>query len=121
QVARALGVADRIEFAGPVRKEDVPKVLNRADVFINTTRAESFGVAVMEAAALGLCIVSTAVGEMPYLWSDGDEVLLVPEDDARSMAAAVARILADARSARRLSRGARRKAQRYRWDRMVEQ
>lgn len=118
-LARELGVADRIEFTGPVRKVDVPTALGRGDILLNTTRAESFGVAVMEAAALGLCIVSTSVGELPYLWSDPDEVLLVPDDDDQSMAEAVERILTEEATASRLSWGASRKARQYGWKRTV--
>jgi glycosyltransferase involved in cell wall biosynthesis len=69
----------------------------------------------MEAAACGLCIVSTNVGELPLLWQDGHDALLVQPDDSTAMAAAVRRILREPGLAERLSRNARAKAEQFDW------
>ena len=45
-------------------------------MYLNTTSYESFGVALLEAAACGLPIVSTSVGEIPLIWSHGKDILL---------------------------------------------
>jgi glycosyltransferase involved in cell wall biosynthesis len=110
-----LGLSARIDFTGPIPKADVPVKLSDHDIFLNTTRYESFGVAVMEAAATGLCIVSTSVGELPYLWRDGQDALLAPQDDAHALAAAVRRVLHEPSLAASLSQAARRKAEQYDW------
>lgn len=105
-----------VEFTGAVPKNEVPAILDCHDVFLNTTRYESFGVAVMEAAASGMPIVTTDVGEIPYLWSDGVDALLVRPGDAEAMAAAVLRILDEPGTAASLSRNARAKAEHFGWD-----
>jgi glycosyltransferase involved in cell wall biosynthesis len=69
----------------------------------------------MEAAACGLCIVSTNVGELPLLWQDGHDALLVQPADAKAMAGAVRRILTGPGLAERLSRNARFKAEQFDW------
>jgi glycosyltransferase involved in cell wall biosynthesis len=69
----------------------------------------------MEAAACGLCIVSTNVGELPLLWQDGHDALLVQPDDSTAMAAAARRILREPGVAERLSRNARAKAEQFDW------
>lgn len=115
------GLHANISFSGKVAKAEVPKKLSSYDVFLNTTTAESFGVSVMEAAALGMCIVTTNVGELPYIWTHGHDALLVPPDDAPAMAHAVRRILTEPELAERLSRNARAKAEQYDWSVVLPQ
>ena len=66
----------------------------------------------MEAAALGLCVVSTNVGALPSIWTHGHDALLVPPNDAAAMARAVRRILVDPSLAAGLSRQGRLRAER---------
>jgi glycosyltransferase involved in cell wall biosynthesis len=112
---RRLNLEGRVSMPGAVPKTGVPKALNSGDIFLNTTNHESFGVSVMEAAACGLCIVSTNVGELPLLWQDGHDALLVQPADAKAMAGAVRRILTGPGLAERLSRNARFKAEQFDW------
>lgn len=105
-----------VTCVGGVPKAEVPMWLQRGDIFLNTTTAESFGVSVMEAGAMGLCIVTTNVGELSYLWEDGVDALLVPPNDPAAMAAAVRRILTEPELAAQLSRNARRKAEQFDWE-----
>jgi glycosyltransferase involved in cell wall biosynthesis len=116
-----LKLGEQVHREGAVAKQDVPKALNSGDIFLNTTNHESFGVSVMEAAACGLCIVSTNVGELPFLWQDGSDALLVNPDDSAAMAAAVRRILTDPGLAERLSHNARAKAEQYDWSVILPQ
>lgn len=115
QLAKQLGVADRVVFSGAILKTEVPARLQAGDIYLNTTRYESFGVAVLEAAACGLPIVSTAVGEIPYLWNDGREMLLVPHNRPEEMACAVQHLLAEPDLVASLSRNARAKAEQFDW------
>ena len=82
---------------------------------MNTTRFESFGVSVLEAAAAGMCIVSTNVGELSYLWEHGKEALLVPPSDPQAMASAVRRLLTEPGLCQLLSKAAHDKAQTFDW------
>ena len=95
--------------------------LAEGDIFLNTTNYESFGVSVLEAAACGLCIVTTDAGELPFIWQDGVDALIVPVNDARAMAAAVTRILAEPGLAAKLSTNARKNAEKYDWSVILPQ
>lgn len=112
-------LGDCVEFIGAIRKEDVPHWLAKSDIFLNTTSLESFGVAVMEAGAAGLPIVTTNAGELPLLWSHEENALLVPLDDPLAMARAVTRILTEDGLAERLSQNARKNAEQYDWSAIV--
>jgi len=116
ETAEKLGVTDRISFAGAVPKEQISRHLNTGDVFLNTTRFDNTPVSVIEAAACGLCIVTTDVGGIPYLLQDGQNALLVPPDDPDAMTAAVRRVLIEPGLAERLSEGGLALARSFRWD-----
>jgi glycosyltransferase involved in cell wall biosynthesis len=119
--AASLGLEQAVTFVGAIAKQDVPAELAAHDILLNTTTAESFGVAVMEAAASGLPIVSTSVGEIPYLWTHGTDALLVPPGNAEAMASAVIELLERPGLAGKLSLNARIKSEAYDWRVIVPQ
>lgn len=98
-----------------IPKNEVPTYLSKGDIFINTTNVESFGQSVLEAAACGLPIVTTNVGELAYLWQHEKDALLVPPNDPEAMAAAVRRLLTEPGLAEHLSVNARKKAEQFDW------
>jgi glycosyltransferase involved in cell wall biosynthesis len=113
RVAAELKV--KVAFPGAVANELVPQHLDQHDVFLNTTDVDNTPVSVLEAMASGLCVVSTNVGGIPYLLSDGADALLVPQGDAGAMANAVRRILTEPGLAERLSRAGREKVMELDW------
>jgi glycosyltransferase involved in cell wall biosynthesis len=115
ELIQQKGLSANITLTGPVSKQDVPTRLGEHDIFINTTRVESFGVGVMEAAAVGLPIITTNVGELPLLWTHEQDALLVPKDDPVAMACAVERVLTEKDLAARLTANARKKAEEHDW------
>jgi glycosyltransferase involved in cell wall biosynthesis len=64
--------------------------------------------ALLEAMAMTLPVVATAVGGTPEVIADGQSGLLVPADDPQAMAAAIGRVLDDPAAAARLAASARR-------------
>jgi glycosyltransferase involved in cell wall biosynthesis len=100
---------------GGVANTDVPQWLDRGDIFINTTNVDNTPVSVIEAMACGLPVVSTNVGGLPYLLTDGVDALLVPPGDAKAMAAGVQRVLTEPGLAESLSRNGRAKAEGFDW------
>jgi glycosyltransferase involved in cell wall biosynthesis len=121
QVVAEKGLTSTVKIIGSVPKAEVPTTLAQHDIFLNTTRYESFGVAVLEAAACGLPVVSTSVGEIPYLWSHEENALLVDQGDSAAMARAVLRLLTEEGLAEKLSRAGRSKAVMFSWDNVLVQ
>jgi glycosyltransferase involved in cell wall biosynthesis len=113
--AKELQLENHIEYAGLVRKTEVPAWLDRGDVFINTSSFDNTPVSVIEAMACGLCVTSTNVGGISYLLEHEHDALLVPPNDAAAMAAAVKRVLTEPGLGERLSRNARRKVEGFDW------
>lgn len=91
--AKAAGIADRVHFLGQVPHAEVTEVLHQLDVFAALSRAESFGVAVVEASACGLPVVASRVGGLPEVVQDSESGFLVPPEDVAAAAAAMSRLV----------------------------
>jgi glycosyltransferase involved in cell wall biosynthesis len=109
--AAALGIADKLVFAG--HRTDVPDLLGALDVFAISSLYEGTPLALFEAMAAGKAIVSTAVDGCREVLQDGETGLLVPPADAEGLARAVLRLLADGDLRARLAARAREASRRY--------
>jgi glycosyltransferase involved in cell wall biosynthesis len=103
-----------VEFTGVLPKELWHKKSEEYDFFINTTNFDNTPVSVVEAMALGLTVVSTNVGGMPYLLDNCNDGLLVEKDNEHKMAEAIIEVLKS--NNQQLSKNARIKAENFRWD-----
>ncbi|NNF74921.1 MAG: glycosyltransferase family 4 protein, partial [Flavobacteriaceae bacterium] len=86
--------------------------------FINTTNFDNTPVSVIEAMALGLPVVSTNVGGIPYLISDRHDGLLVEKDDLEGMLKAVIYLYNNPATADEIGRRARNKVEQFDWQRV---
>jgi glycosyltransferase involved in cell wall biosynthesis len=109
RLARELGIAALVHFLG--FRDDVPAIIQAADVMALPSRDEGLPLAVLEAMACGRPVVSTPVGGVPEAITDGETGLLVQPDDPEALAGAVLRILRDTELARRLGAAARRRVE----------
>ncbi len=116
RLAERLGVAKAICFTGPVKHTDIPNVLERADIFINTTNVDNTPVSVLEAMAAGLCVVSTNAGGLPHMLHHEKNSVLVETGNAEQMAHWVVKLLSDPALAERISRGGRMTSQLHDWN-----
>ncbi len=115
ELANELGVADSIEFTGVLSKQDWIKKSEEFDIFINTTNVDNTPVSVIEAMALGLPVVSTNVGGIPYLLTDEVDALLVEKGDVGEMVRAIHRLVEDKSLVNQLTNAARKKVENFDW------
>jgi N-acetyl-alpha-D-glucosaminyl L-malate synthase BshA len=92
--ARALGIADHVDFLG--EQDRLVPLLSAADVFLLPSAQESFGLAALEAMACGLPVVASRVGGLSELVDDGVSGFLHEPGDLAGMAGSVLRLLTDA-------------------------
>jgi glycosyltransferase involved in cell wall biosynthesis len=104
-LAARLGLRDRIHFLG--WRADLEAILPEMDVVICASKNEGTPVALIEAMAAGVPVLSTDVGGVADLVAHGKTGWLVPPGDARAMARAIGDLLRDAALRGRLAEAGR--------------
>lgn len=102
--ARALGIADRVHWAGLV--PDAGSLYSAFDAFVLSSRTEGTPIALFEAMACERPIVATRVGGVPDVVTEADAVLVEP--DAASVAAGIRRTITEVDASRARGVSARR-------------
>ena len=119
EVERA-GLGSRVALVGPLPHERIRAEMAAARLFVLPSRAESFGMAILEAMAAAMPVVTTAAGGIGEFARDGVNARVVPVDDPGALAGAIRALLDDAELGRRLGQEGRRTAERYRWEAIGE-
>ncbi len=110
-LACAAGLESLVEFAGEADATTLPGYYDSADIFVLPTLYEGYGMAVAEALARGLPVVSTRTGAIADLV--GDEAgIVVPPGDVAALSAALSQVVGggpvEAGVREKLAQGARR-------------
>jgi len=111
--AEKLGV--QVQFLGKLSREAWCSMAAEYDIFINTTHYDNTPVSLIEAMALGLPVISTEVGGIPYLIRHQENGLLVPDGDAQAFIHSINHLLRDPKLAYRLSESGRATAVGFAW------
>jgi glycosyltransferase involved in cell wall biosynthesis len=98
-----------------VAPEDMPRRFAEADLFVNASVLDNQPVSVLEAFAAGVPVVTTPTGDIAAMTGHGRFATLVAPDDALSLAAGIAAVLADPAAARARARAAHAALTRYTW------
>jgi glycosyltransferase involved in cell wall biosynthesis len=115
-----LNLTDRVHLTGWL--DDVAPLLAALDAYVSASHTESFGLAIVEAMALGLPIVATATEGAQEIINSDDAGVLVPVSDVEAMASALLRLLEDANARKRTGTLARTTARtRFSLERMVDE
>jgi glycosyltransferase involved in cell wall biosynthesis len=105
--AEELGIGNRCRFAGWLNRPQVVELLARSDVLLLPSRAEGLPVAILEAMAYGLTIITAPVAAIEDAIADHETGLLVPAGDAAALAAALLEVMSDAGLREKLGHAAR--------------
>jgi glycosyltransferase involved in cell wall biosynthesis len=114
ELVKELDLKDSVQFTGVLPKEEWHKKAVNFDFFINTTNFDNTPVSVMEAMALGLPIVSTSAGGMPFLIENNFDGVLVDKNNETQMSTAIIKIIEEKNTA--LALNARKKAESFAWE-----
>jgi glycosyltransferase involved in cell wall biosynthesis len=118
RLANSLGIADHVTFTGQV--PDAAECIAAMDVLVNASTQESFGLALLEAMAVGLPIVAFASGGPREIIEPGRSGLLVSDRTEQALATAIERLLINPELGIRLGAGGRdRFQQRFTAERMT--
>lgn len=104
-----------VEFVGRIEPEAMPRLYDEADIFVNASVIDNQPISILEAFAAGLPVVSTPVGDIPAMLQNQQNGTLVPRDDPKAMAAAIALLLEAPGDALTMARRARADVEQYTW------
>lgn len=93
--ANILGIDDVVKFKGWLDRVGVLNELSQADIFVLPSRAENQPVAILEAMAMCLPVISTALGDIPNQVLDGVTGYTVEPGDADALSERLTRLLQD--------------------------
>lgn len=111
-----VGLNEAVRFPGFLDRESKIEEFSNADIYLNTNRIDNMPVSLIEACAMGLPVIATAVGGIPEMIDDGQNGVLVPDGDVDGMANAVIMLLENKELVERLSKNGRLLAERSSWE-----
>ena len=110
-----------VVFTGILSKEEWIELSKEYNVFINTTHFDNTPISVIEAMALGIPVVSTNVGGIPYLLEENSNALLVNDDDSKAMANQIFRLFKEANLPQILSKKGKETVESFDWELVKKQ
>ncbi len=121
-IARDIGVAGQVHFAGRRERARLRDWYVAADVFVTTPWYEPFGITPLEAMACGVPVIGSDVGGIRHTVLDGVTGYHVPPHDPAALAARIAQLQASPVLAAAMGRaGIRRVRAQFTWDRVARQ
>lgn len=104
---------ERVKVRARVSREDIHQIYQEADIFVFPTLLEGASLALLEAMATGLPIITTPVGSAPDMLISGVSALLISKYDSAALTDAIQQLLGDADLRERLGRQAQTTAWKY--------
>ncbi|MEP5103690.1 MAG: glycosyltransferase [Ekhidna sp.] len=111
ELSENLGLQENIVFLGAVSHKDVLTQIKKHDIFVLPSKraqngdSEGLPVAIMEAMAMGMPVISTYHSGIPELVSNKDNGLLVPEGDVEALSDAILKLVESTDERERLGKG----------------
>lgn len=121
-MARCKKVAEELKlpvsFPGMLRKEEWIALSKNYDIFINTTNFDNMPISVMEAMAVGLPVISTNVGGLPFLIDHEKDGILVPPNNSEAFVDAIINLCNYPLKVQKITQNARKKMEEFDWEKV---
>jgi L-malate glycosyltransferase len=114
ELAKGLRLKN-VEFLGRVSQDEMPKLYDRADIYLNSPNIDNMPSSVIEAFAAGTLVISTNAGGIPYIVENGKTGILVGVNEHAEMAKAAVRILTNDRECQEIINKACFECEKYSW------
>lgn len=121
ELARSLGVSDRVDFVGRTDRPRTAALFRGCDFFVLPSRHEPMGIVNVEAMASGRPVLASRVGGVPEFVVDGRNGLLVEPGDSTALASAMVKLATDANLRESLGRQGQADAQRFDWTAVTDE
>jgi glycosyltransferase involved in cell wall biosynthesis len=115
KLVSCLNLSSCVRFYGSVDHATMHELYDHYDILVNASHRDNQPLAIIEAFASGLPVVSTGSGGIPYMLEDGITGLLVEVGDCEALAKKVIEIVENRQLSLSLARNARAKSHEYSW------
>ncbi len=126
ELARELGVSDKVGFVGAMRDDELPEAYATATVYLGASRVdreinvEGFGISFLEAGASGVPSIAGDSGGVRSAVRDGETGIVVPPTDVDAIADAIRSLLLNEQRRKQMGHAARLAVEtHYNWDRVA--
>lgn len=109
-----------VRFTGKLAKEEWLHLAKDYNIFINTTNFDNTPISVIEAMALGLPVISTRVGGLPYLIENGVDGILVEKGKSNPFVGKITFLMENTAKAQQIAMNARKKVEKFDWEAVKE-
>lgn len=114
---KKLGIESSVCFLDKVSGERLYSLYHEADVYVQPSLYEPFGITILEAMSMRKPVVATRVGGIPELITNGAEGLLVEPGNSLQLARAIINVFSDSSCRRRFGSNARKRVEReFTWE-----
>jgi phosphatidylinositol alpha-1,6-mannosyltransferase len=126
ELARELGVTDRVGFVGAMRDDELPEAYATSTLYVGASRVdrdinvEGFGISFLEAGASGIPSIAGDSGGVRSAVRDGETGIVVPPTDVDAIADAIRSLLVNEARRNQMGKAARRAVEtHYNWERVA--
>ncbi len=106
-LARQLGIEDRVRFVGDLPHSNLPGYCRIADAYVQAPITDGVSYALLEAMSSGLPVITTGTGDTPENVHDGENGLFFPAGRADALAERITSLAKDRKARSRMGRRAR--------------
>lgn len=117
-LVKGLGINKRVIFLGSIHHEKIDDYYRSADVYLQTSRSESFCIPILEAMASGIPVVSTSVGIAKEIIKNGKTGFVIKNEDAARDKIEI--LKSDSSLRKKIGRYSRNIAEQYDWERVID-
>ena len=120
ELVKKLGLEDYIVFVGRVPHDKIPEYMASADLFVLPSLSEGFPIVTVEVMVMGLPIIASRVGGLPWIIRDGENGFLVEPRNPRDIAEKITLLLTNDDLRAYMSKRNIEEATKYSWKKIVE-
>jgi glycosyltransferase involved in cell wall biosynthesis len=120
ELVKELKIEENVKFLGFISGAEKYAYYKSADIYVQPSRYETFGIAVLEAMACGKPVVASEVGGIPFLVKEEETGLLFECGIAKDLAEKIIILLKDKKLREEMGEAGRKRAEEFTWDNIAD-
>lgn len=115
ELIKKLELENNIEVHAKLSVKEWLDKSSEYDIMISNPNIDNTPISIIEGMALGMCVISTNVGGIPYLLVDKQDAILVDKNNEQQLSEAIIQLIEDENISNKLSKEGRKKSETFDW------